>query len=774
MKTLLMGSWRRESKGHIIVTTRREPIELQQDIRIEESACVPVGPFTMEESISFMVKRSGYSLNECLQQLVQDLGFLPLALEQAAVHIKQRKYSYEVYLREFQQKRLKWLKKEATAPHAETSKERLAVKMTWKMNFEYVEAISEEEDMGNTASVIMKVMPFLHADDIPIEVINEGNPPVEDEDLSLNLSSSVDIKEAVSVLTKFSLFTKCTQNSLSVHRLVQEVIRDQLSRDCESGHILKIAVSMLNKALDNTDSPKPIITGVKKNATNRVSLNLWSRLALQACSLRDHVKQFNGRKGRKGSELLISEPILRIIYESSIFHSVNQRQSEALCAQGEKNTMMTYLDSLDQGKIEFYIEVKIPILEDQRKRIEECMKSESSVIKDQTKSDELRGLGNTNFKDGNFHAAISCYTESINIATEETSKVLSNRSLSYLRKEEYEKCLQDANSCLSLDFESWKANCWKSYALHNLWRIETDQFHGALQPMSFEPSVPQDINTSSYTRSMGYAAAAMASYQHPESSLEYKMKLYYPIINYCVVHDTMSLQMAWLPTNRPYTTIFLQPNTYTTPLITMQSTQMVGLSPTGVHIVVQPGRIANPSKDVRNIHFENLNFKGHQIMIFGGEVASFINCSFANGEEACDEYPFCKGGNGCKSLTANECLQKSESKRKELLKNFARFASGEINKEQFCDGGLIGEFARVGERGSPGLAAGEGGVVIVRDSHFNRCGGGGMLVDGRGSFGEMDGCIVESCRQDGIEVRNGGSLIVNNCDIKNNHNRIIG
>ncbi|CAH1797892.1 unnamed protein product, partial [Owenia fusiformis] len=75
MKTLLMGSWRRESKGHIIVTTRREPIELHQDINIEESACVPVGPFTMEESISFMVRRSGYSSNECLEQLVKDLGF---------------------------------------------------------------------------------------------------------------------------------------------------------------------------------------------------------------------------------------------------------------------------------------------------------------------------------------------------------------------------------------------------------------------------------------------------------------------------------------------------------------------------------------------------------------------------------------------------------------------------------------------------------------------------------------------------------------------------
>ncbi|CAH1797891.1 unnamed protein product, partial [Owenia fusiformis] len=46
----------------------------------------------------------------------------------------------------------------------------------------------------------------------------------------------------------------------------------------------------------------------------------------------------------------------------------------------------------------------------------------------------------------------------------------------------------------------------------------------------------------------------------------------------------------------------------------------------------------------------------------------------------------------------------------------------------------------------------------------------------RGSFGEIDGCTVERCRQIGLEVRNGGSLIVNNCDIKNNqtHGLTIG
>ena len=46
MKDLLLGTWKRGSQGHLLVTTRREPTEVEETFKIDPDFCIVLGPMT--------------------------------------------------------------------------------------------------------------------------------------------------------------------------------------------------------------------------------------------------------------------------------------------------------------------------------------------------------------------------------------------------------------------------------------------------------------------------------------------------------------------------------------------------------------------------------------------------------------------------------------------------------------------------------------------------------------------------------------------------------
>ncbi|XP_060567397.1 uncharacterized protein LOC132726148, partial [Ruditapes philippinarum] len=179
-----LGAWRHNSNGQTIITSRREATNAEEEFYVQADDCITLDVLTEKESLHFIITRTGLQINndENAICLVHELGGLPLALEQAAAHIKALACTYKEYFNKFKEQRLKLLK--AIRPPFELSKERQAVQTTWQLNFDYILKQSEHEGLGNTAVTIVEILAYLYAEDIPFCVINTGTPKICDENLS--------------------------------------------------------------------------------------------------------------------------------------------------------------------------------------------------------------------------------------------------------------------------------------------------------------------------------------------------------------------------------------------------------------------------------------------------------------------------------------------------------------------------------------------------------------------------------------------------------------
>jgi hypothetical protein len=197
VKEILLSPWKRDSKGHIIITSRREAENAEEAFYVRLEDCISLDVLNRNESVKFMTIRSGQSvkIDDSFIELAEELGGLPLALEQAAAYIKALHCSFDEYLKKFNRKRLGVLK--AIRPQYKASKERLAVLTTWQLNFEYIQNQSEDDGLGNSAITVMEIAAFLYADDIPMILLNVGSPNILDEDLLDTFKEELGIKQVL-------------------------------------------------------------------------------------------------------------------------------------------------------------------------------------------------------------------------------------------------------------------------------------------------------------------------------------------------------------------------------------------------------------------------------------------------------------------------------------------------------------------------------------------------------------------------------------------------
>ncbi len=204
--------------GHVLITSRD-----QQWREVAQPLPVPVWP--RDESIEFLRTRTGRKdeEDEAFGELAEELGDLPLALEQAAAYIEGAGVSVGDYLQLFRTRRSElWQEESAPDEYPET------VGTTWSMAFE---ASREEEP---AAAALLDILAFLAPDDIPRDLLAK----VVKDELALN--------RAITALRHYSLIT-AEGDALSIHRLVQAVTRDRLSEE-EKGQWAAAAVRLLGTA----------------------------------------------------------------------------------------------------------------------------------------------------------------------------------------------------------------------------------------------------------------------------------------------------------------------------------------------------------------------------------------------------------------------------------------------------------------------------------------------------------------------------------------------
>ena len=727
MRKLLTGHWKQAAHGHIIITTRREATEIGEETAIEENLCIELKCLTDEEGIQFLRMRTGAAGEDDseIRELVQELGGLPLALDQAAAYIRCLHQPIKEYLKKYRKQKLLLLKKKKARSLVEnTSPERLAVHTTWSLNFDHISQISKKMELGEIPTLVMKVSAFLGPDDIPYEVINEGLNKVDDTEA---ISDLCDQAEIVCLLTKFSLFQRYGAHSFRVHRLVQEVIRSDMEKEQTELGVLTCAVRVLHHALVNARSPAEVCESFVEDAVfsveNPPSLQLWGKLASHATYLQEHLRSFSTKHQESVPTLLYTEETVRIFNEAAIFFSVSQEKVKAQAMQEMKLEFLVNLEksSSEEGPSLPHYFIDVPLKDRYHKLISCCMRqplpehdmTEADFSRNEREEEavKLREKGNLAVKSNRFEEALDLYSSAIALSSGDY-RLFCNRALCHLKLGQPQNALDDCQQCLSLEPCYSKALLRKAWALREL----------------------QGRSGSTQLKGQTQAALAVAVHFDPNLRSDRKLCEMFPEVMELrprVVADETQLTFA-LMTAQGNDTLLVHEGEYSLPFfVIFTDLQIVGLGPRTVVICTE-----NCSITDARCYFENIVFpRGNTALICEGKKGALhVNhCEISGGERSCEDYPECNGGPGCIAASLGEPV---------------------------CDRTKIEEERSIsGICGRSGVQSVNGSTTLIENCVLRDCGGGGALVVGKGSRLLVKKCEVYQNHHAGLRAREGGELI---------------
>jgi hypothetical protein len=232
-------------KGRILLTSRAQRFE-----SLGVANPIGLGDMTPAEAQAFLQRRTERITIEpdetaAIASLAQALGYLPLALEQAAAYILAKSVSFATYLRSYQQRRLKVLEKQ----QPQTGDYPESVAKTWAINFEAVKASSP------AAADLLSLSAFLAPDNIPYEILSLGKAHLG-ESLSQALANAAEdelvLPELLEELTRYSLIRIETDARYSIHRIVQEVLRDAFTSEQQQQWVDRV-VAALNETFPDPE-----------------------------------------------------------------------------------------------------------------------------------------------------------------------------------------------------------------------------------------------------------------------------------------------------------------------------------------------------------------------------------------------------------------------------------------------------------------------------------------------------------------------------------------
>ena len=184
--------------GHILITSR--DASWQNAIRIDS--------FSLDESRDLLSKQTGFPTTPEASILAEELGYLPLALTQAGAYMAKTATSYTRYLEIFRKERSDLME---TQPLPEDYPF-YSVATTWKVS------VDKLRESSPASLRLLFCTLFLAPDNIP-------KVPHVFEQLSLLAFNAL-----LQPLLAYSLLTPGSrQETLSIHRLTQTTLRDQLS-----------------------------------------------------------------------------------------------------------------------------------------------------------------------------------------------------------------------------------------------------------------------------------------------------------------------------------------------------------------------------------------------------------------------------------------------------------------------------------------------------------------------------------------------------------------
>jgi tetratricopeptide (TPR) repeat protein len=204
--------------GHVLLTTGARALA-----GIAEG--VPLRVMSPDDAAQLLLRRAGIAHatpadSEIALQIAEELGYLPLALDQAGAFIEETPSSLAEYLQRYRTRRDKLLAERGSlADHA-------SVTVTFSLAFDKVAQSSP------AAADLLRLCAFLAPEAIPEEIVNAG---------------ADDFTAVLKQATRFSLLDRdVTSKTLDIHRLVQAVIQARMSAS-EQQSWAKRAVRAVNE-----------------------------------------------------------------------------------------------------------------------------------------------------------------------------------------------------------------------------------------------------------------------------------------------------------------------------------------------------------------------------------------------------------------------------------------------------------------------------------------------------------------------------------------------
>ncbi len=194
--------------GHVLITSRN-----QNWGAFGES--LPVNVWHSSESIVFLQKRTSQPDQATARELANALGNLPLALEQAASFITERKKSYFEYLELFKSRRKAlWDREQPPQGYPDT------VATTWSLAFDEIQQTRFAKELLFLCSIVA-------SDDISKSFLKKALQYYCESDNVADVDW-FHFDDAIVALAAYSLITPDIEK-VSIHRLVQTVVKDRMN-----------------------------------------------------------------------------------------------------------------------------------------------------------------------------------------------------------------------------------------------------------------------------------------------------------------------------------------------------------------------------------------------------------------------------------------------------------------------------------------------------------------------------------------------------------------
>ena len=199
-------------RGHILITTRDRLCQVGEK--------VDISVFTEDEAVDFLEKRTKKEQPQEALALAKRLGCFPLALEQAAAYmVTNKNVAYDDYVKLLDKYGLELLED-----------------MDGVINYKYDRPvavtlkISIDKIKNEAALQLLYLCAYIAPEDIWTALFTETHDMLP-QSLGEAMQSEVKRNKVWTQLTKYSLLEEQEDGSYTMHRLLQEIVRDEIKND---------------------------------------------------------------------------------------------------------------------------------------------------------------------------------------------------------------------------------------------------------------------------------------------------------------------------------------------------------------------------------------------------------------------------------------------------------------------------------------------------------------------------------------------------------------